>query len=252
MHISTRRSAPPRTAARIGQQLNRNLSAYLAAASAAGVGLLALATPAEATVVYTAADTAVPANGTRWLDINNDGVADFVFYQSTFSHAAFLRVEGLSSSKHNQVLYWGFSSRFPAQMSCGEKIPHKDFYYGGGGTMAYVEPAGGGRIKYGGNWRNGSNYLGLVFFKGGNTYYGWASFNVSTKHGVISATLTGYAYEDVPGGSIYAGATCGPTHAGTPKPQPQSAPEKQPATLGLLAYGAQGLAIWRRDQEMQP
>ena len=79
------------------------------------------------------------------------------------------------------------------------------------------------------------------------------------------ATLTGYAYETIPGKSIRAGQTKGPddftgepsaatsddpgpgASLTTPVPQTQ-----QPASLGMLALGVRGVLLWRRKAEVEP
>jgi hypothetical protein len=65
----------------------------------------------------------------------------------------------------------------------------------------------------------------------------------------ITATLTGYAYETIPGKLIIAGATKGPDDA-----EPAASlntPIPIPATLGPLAMGAPGLSIWRRKETQE-
>ena len=63
--------------------LDKNLINYATAASAAGVSLLALAQPAQARVIFTPANLPITENGpVVQLDVNNDGVADFSFYNS--------------------------------------------------------------------------------------------------------------------------------------------------------------------------
>jgi hypothetical protein len=50
-----------------------------------------------------------------------------------------------------------------------------------------------------GPWVNVKDrYLGLKFQIKGNTHYGWARLNVKVSKTTITATLTGYAYEDHP------------------------------------------------------
>lgn len=76
-------------------------------------------------------------------------------------------------------------------------------------------------------------------------------------HG-ITATLTGYAYETIPGKAIKAGQKkeaagdstnddFGPDASLT---NPIS-DKPQPASLGVLALGAQGVVLWRREQETE-
>src|SRR5580704_7050683 len=68
---------PARTPATLSAKLNTRLVSYVAAASAAGVGMLAGAHPAEAEVVYTPANTPILINTPVALDLNNDGIVDF-------------------------------------------------------------------------------------------------------------------------------------------------------------------------------
>src|SRR5579863_10427884 len=73
---SMKRSPRPRTTANLSDSIHHRLNMYALAASAAGVGVLALAQPIEAKIVYTPADVKIgyiPYN----LDLNHDGVVDF-------------------------------------------------------------------------------------------------------------------------------------------------------------------------------
>jgi len=67
-----RRSAFP-----INSKLEKKLAAYIAAAGAAAVGMLAVTQSAEAKVVFTATNVAVTQSTP--IDLNNDGIADFAF-----------------------------------------------------------------------------------------------------------------------------------------------------------------------------
>ncbi len=59
----------------LSQSLQRNLKAYALAASAAGVGMLAL--PAEAKIVYRPTHIYIPLHHPVGLDLNGDGIVDF-------------------------------------------------------------------------------------------------------------------------------------------------------------------------------
>jgi hypothetical protein len=99
-----------------------------------------------------------------------------------------------------------------------------------------------------GPWGNVTNkYLGLKFLIGGKIHYGWARLTVM---GYSSVTLTGYAYETTVGKPIKAGHTTGPEKSATEEISPTTltAPVARKATLGLLALGAPGLSIWRREE----
>src|SRR5579863_674373 len=85
-----------RRAVRLSAELDKKLRAYAASANAAGVGTVArershgilvaaaglgvaaLASPAQAKIVYTPAN--VQINSAFHLDVNGDGVNDFTFY----------------------------------------------------------------------------------------------------------------------------------------------------------------------------
>ena len=81
-------SQPPRTPLKLSASVHHQLDMYALAASAAGVGMLALASAAEAKVVYTPATMAVCSNcGPVALDLNHDGATDFqlALYHEYFS-----------------------------------------------------------------------------------------------------------------------------------------------------------------------
>jgi hypothetical protein len=84
--------------------------------------------------------------------------------------------------------------------------------------------------------------LGLKFLINGQTHYGWAHVTVNGSR----AVLNGYAYETVPNQPITTGKTSGPVEVGESLPVEIPA---QPATLSALAWGSQGLDIWRRVEE---
>src|SRR5271154_4830172 len=72
------KSQQPRTEFPLNLNLSKRLLSYASAATAAGVGALALAQPAEAKIVYTRVNK--PLNyGLTILDLNNDGTPDFGF-----------------------------------------------------------------------------------------------------------------------------------------------------------------------------
>ena len=57
-----KRSPRPRMKAELPRSLHRQLNSYAPAASAAGVGVLVLAQPAEAKIIYTMAHHLIPPN----------------------------------------------------------------------------------------------------------------------------------------------------------------------------------------------
>jgi hypothetical protein len=108
-----------------------------------------------------------------------------------------------------------------------------------------------------GDWDNVTNrYLGLKFIIRGKLHYGWTRLNVQ-ENLFFTATLTGYAYENIAGKSIKAGQTKGAadewdeegfdTGASVMSPITDT---PQPAALGMLALVAQGVPLWRRKESL--
>jgi hypothetical protein len=101
-----------------------------------------------------------------------------------------------------------------------------------------------------GDW--GSNqpnrYLGVKFLINGATHYGWVRLTVTTgPEQRFSATITSYAYETIAKKRI----TAGESSDGVDDTQAQENPVqvKTPcASLGMLALGSDGLALWRREK----
>jgi hypothetical protein len=225
---------PPRTPSPLPGTLHRRLNSYALAATAAGVGALALSQSAEAKIVYTPAHLVIDSsNPQHWwpLDLNHDGVSDFSFSAyfnvGMSSVKAYMRCD---PSRGNSV--WGRKDE--SALRPGVRIGPGGRFGGGGATMAFVGTLRG-QSFFQGPWANGGRgvrdrYLGLKFQIKGKTHYGWARLNVSVsaQGADITATLTGYAYETIPNKPIIAGKT-------------RSDDQSQGASLGTLAAGASGL-----------
>jgi len=226
--------SPARSAARLPEHLNAYLNQYALAASAAGVGLVALTMPAEAKIVYTPTHKYIEGKGsTLSIDLNNNGTVDFQL--------------GISGSSKGELLAaWGYTSGARVYTSRGES--QAAAFPAGvriGGNRAVQKPPKGGDImewvsclksgvscRSGGNWLDvRRKYLGLAFNIQGKTHYGWARLNasISQQYGV-RALLTGYAYETVPGKAIVTGKTKGPDVVTTE-------PDTAAGSLGRLALG---------------
>jgi len=221
---------PARVSSLLSESLHQRVNAYALAASAAGVGVLALTQAAEAKIVYTPVNISIPLNGGLiQIDLNKDGINDFALsnysYQTHGLGELFLKVvEDQSSNEMVDANSKGHvcAAALPRGAKVGPKSrfhqdPTKGLY------MRFVGLAGsqssGTRF---GPWfgLNGQRYLGLKFVVNGKTHYGWA--RVKVMSGSVSTTLTGYAYETIPDKPIIAGKT----HGGNE------------GTLGRLAQGA--------------
>jgi len=238
-----KRSAP-RKAASLPKSLSHKLNMYALAASAAGVGVLALTSPAEGKIVYTPAHKSIIPNHTIPLDLNHDGIIDFAIHFSLRTQDAVLRIRTINSSNEVIAGYTGSFGTFGAvALHAGSNISSSsNFRNGRAGLMVGLEGTRGGEGSYYsiGHWRNVRNrYLGLKFFVKGKAHYGWARLNVKAHaygkgHLVITGTLTGYAYETIPDKGIIAGKTNGPDVVTI-----------QPTSLGHLARGASAITAWR-------
>src|SRR5579859_2523445 len=74
----------------LNQRLNRRLISYATAATAAGAGMLGLAQPAEAQIVFTPAHVMIGAHGGYPLDLTNSGTTDFVLHGSVTANSSTL------------------------------------------------------------------------------------------------------------------------------------------------------------------
>jgi hypothetical protein len=222
------------------ESFHLRLAAYAMAAGAAGVGLLAATPPANAEVVYTPAHTNF-TNGTVYIDVNHDGINDFVLSIYNFAtEDRRLAVRGLASQ--NGVLGYSSSGYSPQALKLGQRIGRGANFFQNEAPAVNVADTSGTIIE--GPFPNvGKRFLGLKFNIEGQTHYGWAVITVTAgvrahKLG-IDATLLGYAYETVAGEALVAGE-------GAAKfDESDSAPRS--GTLGMLALGAPALALWRRE-----
>lgn len=245
---------PDRTrAASLPPATHHQLNMYALAAGTAGVAALALAPTAEAKVVYTPAKVPILiSSGLYNLDLNNDGVTDFKITntrnhntdQSFFN----LFAQGVNGNAVGATFVYGSFPGNAHVFSQGQQIGAGQVFFNGYNKMASFYIGGGGYSAHG-NWVNVSNrYLGLRIQIAGQIHYGWARFNVQVLgHPVrIKALLTGYAYETDSGKAIVAGDTGGAEAEVTPHDFQK--PAEAPVMLGMLAMGAPGLTMWKREE----
>jgi hypothetical protein len=264
----------PRITANLSGSIHQQLNMYAIAATAAGVGALALVTPAEAKIVYTRVNQ--PLIGATPLDLNNDGIPDFKFciYTNSSSgscsriQARMGRGPGLkhrpgpieelfvlpaaTGSKRNRI--WANAQMSAYALPAGVNVGGKQNFTPGAKFMAGCVAAT--TSSCGGAWYNTSHrYLALKVVISGAIHYGWARLTVK---GCCSATLTGYAYETIANKPIITGNIVGDSkgedeiesHIEQRNPASLNTPTPEPATLGLLALGSPGLSIWRREESV--
>jgi hypothetical protein len=266
--------------AKLSESIHRQVNAYALAASAAGgilalmppaecvlstgaalAGVLVLSEPAEAKIVYTATNVVIHCSQSnchthRSFDLNHDGIADFEIVEMGHGHV------GCGSWVNPLGEGDGVEGRKPKDLPLAFALRAGSAI---GGTQPFIDSRSVIMRRDGpegfetGYWHfyHKNRYLGLKFRIKGKTHFGWARLKTSCG----SATLTGYAYETIPGKAIKAGQTHGSDHMeATPDtmdlddPGPGASlnpiPDKsQPVSLGMLALGAQGFPVWRHSPD---
>ncbi|HWY56377.1 MAG TPA: hypothetical protein VNZ03_18070 [Terriglobales bacterium] len=222
---------PSRQPAELSESLHRQLSSYALAASAAGVGMLALAQPAGAKIVYTPANVTITTKPFA-IDLNHDGINDFYlqqyyshfypknndllacnnpFYQSTHrAYICYTKPSNLNGVVMSSGRKFANALRPGVKIQRGDRIRVNNAVRLGGVSMSP-----GTTTKWYGPWVNGGEgvkdrFLGLRFKINGLYHFGWARISVTTTKNTFTAVLKGYAYETIPHKAIIAGQTRGP------------------------------------------
>lgn len=224
-----KRSARPRkTPSRLSDSLRYQLSMYTLAATA-GATLLTESQPAQAKIIFKATHRTL-TNG--MLPIH---VAGTNFFNLTDK---FYIITGSWSSQFLNINATGSAAVVGANgsasaLKAGKVIGPKDAFQATKGLMAgaFCETQISSSRVFAPFANTTRRYLGLKFKLQGKVHYGWARFSAVTAHAcnggpAISATLTGYAYETIPGKPIIAGNT-----------EEQDVITQHPASLGELALG---------------
>jgi hypothetical protein len=245
----------PRKPVKLSPSTRGKLDMYGLAAAAAGIGLAALSSPAQAEVVFTPAHQQIGDNGVI-LDLNHDGIADFKIQQAGF----FARGAGVVVYSHQSNRVFGTASQrnFVSMLPLGYTVgPNSTRFKRGAASSIYPMPKkfmyycteNSGGKSCAGPWDKGTNggYVGFKFSINGEVHYGWARLKVTVKQPnfQISVYLTGYAYETVANQPIITGQTSG-TSGSSAQESKTSATSAHPSpTLGMFSSGASALPLWR-------
>ena len=230
---------PARSISGVSASLDRQLTAYAIAATGAGVCLLSFPRASEAKIIFTKADQVVAKNGIYGLDLNNDGIVDFLIHEWPFNSftygSSFSNRLGVRGAIGNPVIgrkYYASALNSGAQIGPAEHFTNQNSSLGL--LMAAVATDSDfGTSTISGDWANVKNrYLGLRFKINGKDHFGWARLSVTAEiRGFsITATLTGYAYETVAGKEILAGQK-------TEEARPVALSGSARHSLGSLAKG---------------
>jgi len=234
-------SKSPRTPSSLSDSIHHQLNAYALAASAAGVGVLALAQPAEPKIIYTPAHVIIGHGGVGGYAINFSRTTSGDFWLNTSNTLGTWWSGGLFANavRRNgsgggvEVRYSGSGIPFASALRPKVTIGPRRQFHSGGVMLSIVSSS---TRSVWGDWNNVKDrYLGFKFkIQGkGKIHYGWARLNVRDHTHYITATLTGYAYETIPNKPIITGRTKG-----------RDVITLEPGSLGHLAHGAD----WRMKQ----
>jgi len=187
-----------------------------------------IVTPTKDSIVYSDVnpDSVI---GSYNLDINNDGIADFVFDKSTYeiqcvgfadfeysySDRYYLNLSVAPSNGNNEIITDG---TYALALDSSSPIVPDSLWATVSQTLIEGATTTGHCIGAlsSGHWLNVSDkYLGIKFIKNNNIYYGWA--RLSSSYRVSPAPtynltmgrliLKDYAYNSIPNQPIIAGQT---------------------------------------------
>lgn len=252
------RSVPARSADALLERINHHLNLYSMAAITAGVSALALVAPANAEVVVT--KTNIPIgyfNNNLSLDLNKDGVKDFMFSAVCcgYDHSIYttLRVTPLTGGEvvgGNRAVLGPYASALMRGADVGPSAHFSSSVARGAITVERLAGSASATVNltYYGNWNGVGNdrFLGVKFLINGTTHYGWIRMTVEIDNRTTFATITAYAYETVANKKITVGSSGAVADSGNSTSE-QVTPSAKGPSIGMLALGADGLDLWRRD-----
>jgi len=208
---------------------------WAAYATAGAASAIAGVNSAEADIHYSGAlniplDAAPGASVLKTFALDNG--AELIFAHSRSANSAggaFFRIEGAAiSNEFRGKAYGGF--RYPSNLGPGVIVSAGAFVAHSGSKFATLAYHGGYAHS---QWLNkGTGFIGFKFSTFAGTEYGWAQLTMNEGEPGNSFTLKDFAWAD----------------SGTPIFTGETAVVPEPGTLSLLASGAVGLLLWRRQR----
>src|SRR6266705_3465070 len=229
-------SGPHKTASKLSQAVRQRLNSYALAKVLVGMGLIASAWPTEAKVVYTPRNVTISGNGSIKLDLNHDGITDFVLRSVSQVAACGNRHGLIGSTKITPTIGDGVvvsHLNFAALLGSGIPIDARATFYKAQTIVTQFFICSSG-------FQHVAGYLGLEFQINGRTHYGWAQVRIDAyyNYGInhltgMRTTLVDQAFETIPGQAIKTGQTLGA--ADDPTASPDSAnPEDSGPTSSVV------------------
>lgn len=217
-------------------------------ALATGLGTMVLGVPMEGKVVVTKANISINSTASllppTFLDLNHDGVADLELGRNGFASGGTFQLAIGGSVFNGGAIVTPHS--YAAALRHGAGIgPSGKF-----GRSFTVEVSGGTigdqSLHFFGDWGGNptNRFMGVKFLINGQTHYGWVRLQITTGKGDLGGTITGYAYETIANKKLEAGVQSDDLADAAPA---EPAFQTSGGSLGMLALGFDGLAIWRRD-----
>jgi hypothetical protein len=208
---------------------DRRLLSYAIAAGAT----LAASTPSKAQVLFTPNSTTLKPPSKLVIDLNHDGVADFLLVvKETFSFSGYQIVGGAKAygmKAPDQIAVRTGGSAAP--LNSGDLIGTRNAF-AAAATMA----TGFGYIGFFDNTQD--KFLGVTLVVNGQAHFGWIGFRSVDARKTVHATLAGWAYESSPNTPITAG------DKGTANTSIDS-----PTSLEVLAAGHTGIEQRRKRSQ---
>lgn len=188
------------------------------------------ASPINAQIIYTdvVPDTTVGFDADHYaLDLNNDGISDFMFKSlwSSGSKWALAKPFPYTSQNQNAIGASLSGSAFPYALGSGQIIdgnlnwvslgnlaynnfPSATFPWASWEILGWYYQDASSSTWSGGNWNGMSGkFIPLRLSVNGNIHYGWARLDVAGSS--YPFTIKDYAYNSIPGQLIHAGDTLG-------------------------------------------
>jgi hypothetical protein len=248
------------------EALDHSLKMYSLAASAAGVSMLALTQPAHAEVVVTPKNLTVVAGVPGYIEMTGEGKADFELVADNSYSKKLLELVSLPQDDVLGVVGSPIASHgdFLAGRLTQGAVVGPLVNFGGGVGGAALAATSTYRLCFFGSsychsltftnawglWpANGSTaYLGVKFPNAGRIHYGWIRLAV-TNWSPVTAHITAYAYETEPDTPILVPPVPSDDSDPNAVQEDHSLGEASVGgpSLGMLALGAHGLALWRRE-----
>jgi len=264
-HFGKDYSGRSRMPAKLSKALENSMGAYAMAATATGVATLALIIPAEAAPVCKNPNELLTRTATFGLTHANQPVAAFNVAQSyhTFSTHTSTGINRGFFTRNLPGAEVAVSSKgLVADLASGASVgPGARFGDGASyGLIFTFIPAYGATLNHHrGNLQFGrKNYFGFKFLVSGQAHYGWVRIESKIVKGIrspyVETNIRAYAYESDPNTAILAGSCTAVSEARAEDSAPSSDGARAgenvtndvPASLGMLALGAQGIPLWRR------